>query len=264
MSLRVTVLALFLLLIVPAYAAAAAAPDGVDTLAFLEQRVSISTDGDATLAVTAVLAEAGPGEILLPFGFGKADSFSVAGRGVSFPVVAGDETSPLRLTSRRRLLALVLGPEAATGDTVVVRCRLRKFVDWAGSRGQFGAYSLARTFINDSDVSLGACRLVLEVPPGHQVRRVTGTEPGFKPEDSPVPPYAVGFRGGRGYAMVTATHLRPGGRARLGLQAERAHRGPVPLVAGVLIVLLYLWFFRDILAPRQTAATPSQASTGGR
>ena len=255
------VLTLFLLLVVAA--PAAASPADVDTLAFLGQRVSLSADDDAALAVTLVLAADGPGQALLPFGFGRADSFTVVGGDVAFPSDVGGAPAPLRLTSRRRLLALVLGPEAAAGDTVVVRCRLRRFVDWNGSRGQFGAYNLARTFINDSDVSLGAYRLVLEVPQGYQVRRITGTEPAFKPEDSPVPPYAVGLQKGRGFATVTATHLRPGGRARLGIQAERADRGPVPLVAGVLIALLYLWFFRDILAPRRAAATVSQGSTGG-
>ena len=262
MSPRVTVPALLLLLIVPA--SSSASPAGVDTLAFLEQRVSISTDGNAVLMVTAVLAGDGRGEVLLPFGFGPADSFSVDSRSVSFGTDSLGVPAPLRMAARRRLLNLVLGPAAAADDTVVVRCRLRKFVDWDGSRGQFGAYDLTRTFINDADVSLGAYRLVLEVPQGYQVRRITGTEPAFKPGDSPVPPYAVGARNDRGFAMVTAKHLHPGGRVRLGIQAERTDRGLVPLVAGVLIVLLYLWYFRDILAPRQTATTASQAPTGGR
>ena len=257
-----TVLALFLLLTLSP--PAGASPAGVDTLAFLGQRISVSADGDAALAVTVVLAEDGPGEALLPFGFGRADSFTVAGDDVAFPSDAGGASAPLRLTSGRHQLALVLGPAAAAGDTLVVRCRLPKFVDWRGSLGQFGAYDLAKTFINDSDVNLGTYRLVLEVPRGYQVRRITGTEPAFKPESSPVPPYAVGLKGRRGFATVTATHLRPGGRARLGIQAERADRGLVPLAAGVLIALLYLWFFRDILSPPRTTASASQASTGGR
>ena len=262
MSLRPTVLALFLLAGVPP--SAAAAPAVVDSMAFLGQRVSVSAGGDAVLTVTAVLAGDGPGEVLLPFGFGQADSFTVAGGNVAFPPDSGGSPAPLLLTSRRRLLALVLGPGATAGDTVVVRCRLRKFVDWDGSRGQFGAYDLTRTFINDSDVSFGAYRLALEVPQGYQVRRITGTEPAVKPEDSPMPPYSVGARNDRGFATMTAKHVRPGGRVRLGIQAERAARGPVPLVAGVLLAVLYLWFFRDILAPRRAAATASQASTGGR
>jgi len=63
---------------------------------------------------------------------------------------------------------------------------------------------------------------------------------------------------------VTAKHVLPGGRARLGIEAERAGRGPVPLVAGVLIALLYLWFFRDLLASRQSTEAASQRSTGSR
>jgi hypothetical protein len=272
MSLRPSVLALFLLLAVSSPAAAspaavspaAVSPAAVDTLAFLGQRVSLSTDGDAVLTVTAVLARGGPGEALLPFGFGRADSFTVAGDDVAFPPGESGAPAPLRRRSGRQQLALVLGPAAAAGDTVVVGCRLKKFADWEGARGEFGAYSLARTFVNDSDVSLGAFRLVLDVPPGYQVRRITGTEPAFRPEASPVPPYAVGVEGGRGFAWVSAKHVVPGGRARLAIEAERGRRGPVPFAGGVLLVLLYLWFFRDVVSPRRTAAGVPQASDGGR
>ena len=262
MSLRMVVPALFLLLTLSA--PAAASPVVVDTLSFLGQRVSLSADGDAVLTVTAVLARDGPGQALLPFGFARAESFNVTGDDVAFPTDSGGVPAPLRLTSGRAQLALVLGPAAAAGDTVVVGCRLRKFMDWEGSRGEFGAYSLTRTFVNDSDVNLGLFRLILDVPRGFQVRRVTGAEPAFKPEGSPVPPFAVGAREGHGFASVTAKHVAPGGRARLAIEAERVERGPVPFVAGVLLILLYLWFFRDVLAPRRTAETASQRSTGSR
>jgi hypothetical protein len=263
MSLRTAVLALFLLLPI-APAPAAASPAGVDTVAFLEQRVSLSVGGDAGLTVTVVLAADGPGEALLPFGLGPADSFTVAGGDVAFAPDADGVPAPLRLASRRRMLALGLGPAAAAGDTVVVRCRLPEFVDWDDAGGQFGAYDVAWTFLNDSDLSIGVYRLVLVVPQGYGVRRVTGTEPAYKPKSSPVPPYAVGREGGRGFASLAAAHLRPGGRARLGIQAERAGRGPVPLVAGVLVTLLYLWFFRDVPATRRAAAAAPPRANGGR
>jgi len=262
MSSLQTALALFVALVVPA--PAAASPADVDTLAFLRQRVSISSDGAAVVAETLVLAANGPGQALLPFGFERADSFTVAGRDVAFASGPGGAPAPLHVVARRQLLALVLGPAAAAGDTVVVRFHVRKLADWAGARGQFGAYGLTRTFVNDSDVSLGAFQLVLEVPPGFQVRRINVTEPVFKPETSPVPPYAVGKAGARGFASVTAKHMRPGGRARIGIDAERTARGSVPLVGGIVLALLYLWFFRDLSARRRTGAAAPQSATGSR
>jgi hypothetical protein len=262
MRLRRFLPVLFLLPLAPALAAAS--PAGVDTLAVLEQRVAFASDGDAVLTVTAVLATAGPALALLPFGYERADSFRIAGRDAAFPVDDAGALAPLRRSAARARLVVALGPAAAAGDTVIVQCRLPGLMDWEGARGEFAAYDAAGTLVNDSDLDIGTCRLSLVVPPGYRVRRVTGTEPAFKPTVSPVPPYAVSRIADRGLATVTAKRLRPGGRVHIGIQAERVHRGPVPLVAGIVIVLLYLWFFRDILPARRAAAPAAPAPGGDR
>jgi hypothetical protein len=261
MSLRHLLCVPFLLL--PAIPAGAA-PAMVDTLAVLEQRVAIAADGGAVVTTTAVLARGGAGELHLPFGFEGADSFRLAGRDAAFPRDTAGAPAPLHRAADRVQLAVLVGSAAAAGDTVVVGCHVPAFMDWAGARGEFAAYDVAGTLANDADLDIGTCRLVLEMPPGYQVRRIGTTEPGFKPTSSPVPPYVVGRRGDRGFAAVTAKRLRPGGRVRLALQAEQARRGPVPLVAGALLGLLYLWFFRDVLPSRRAAAPPAPASSGGR
>jgi hypothetical protein len=257
-------MALGALLVVTLTAPAVARAQGVDTLAFLEQRLAIRANGDAVLTVTAVLAAGGAGEALLPFGFAAADSFSVSGAGAGFATDSSGAPAPLRRAAGRRLLAVRLGAQAASGDTVTVRCRVRHFVDLPGGRGPFGAYEMGRTFVNDADLSIGSFRLVLVLPEGYRVRRITGTEPAFKPQVSPVPPGTVGLTGGRGFAAVVASHLRPGGRARLGIQAEVSRRGPVPLVGGLLIVALYLVFFRGSLPTRPAAGNGSQSQEGSR
>jgi hypothetical protein len=262
MSRRLIPLFLFPLLALSGPAAALSAE--VDTLACLEQRVAISAGGDATLTVTLSLATGGAGELMLPFGFGKSDSFTIRGREAAFPAGAGGAPAPLHRAAGRNLLAVVLGPGASRGDTVTVRCRVPKFVDLPAARGAFGAYELGRTFVNDSELSIGVFRLVLELPEGYRVRRITGTEPAYKPQVSPVPPGSVGVSGGRGFASVTASHLRPGGRARLGIQAESSRRGPVPLVGGILIMVLYLVFFRRGLVSRPAAQADPQIQTGSR
>ena len=262
MTLRSAALALVLLLALSAPAAALSS--AVDTLAFLGQRVLLSTGGDAMLTETAVLAQGGPGLALLPFGYERADSFTVQGRDAAFAPGAAGARAALRVQARRKLLAIELGPAAAAGDTLVVRCRLRRFVDWSGVRGEFAAYSLAGGLVNDSDVNLGVASLTLVMPPGYQVRRVTATEPVFKAETSPTPPYAVGVANGRSFAVVKAPRVRPGGRVRIALQAERADRGRVPLLAGLLVAALYLWFFRDLPATRRLAAAASQRSNGSQ
>jgi hypothetical protein len=261
---RTRTLLLLAMLALPVRPAAAAPATAIDTLTALRQRVALRADGDAVLTVTLTLAADGPGTLLLPFGSEGADSFTVAGRDAELARDSAGAPQPLVRAARRRLLALTLGPAARAGDSVVVRCRLRDVVDWAAARGEFGAYALSRTFVNDADLSLGAYRLVLDLPPGYAVRRITASEPAFKAEESPAPPYAVGLEDNRRFAMVKAVHLRPGGRARISIQAERTTRGPVPLAGGVVLALLYLWFFRDTLPRGGRAPAAAPGSMGRR
>jgi len=238
-------------------ATAGASPAAADTLAVLEHLYLIEDDGSAMLTVTAVLGAGGPADLLLPFGHAAADGFVVAGGDAAFPDGADGAPEPVRVSSGRHLLALRVGDAAAAGDTLTVRCRLARCVDWPGARGAFGAYDLTRTFVNDAAVAVGAYRLTLALPPGYRIQRVTGTEPAFKPQVSPDPPHAVGRRDGRDTATLAAAPLRPGGRVRLGLLAERSRRGPVPLVAGLLLAAAYLVFFRNLLTSAPTRGAPS-------
>lgn len=241
--------------------AAARAQAVVDTVTSLEQRLACDASGDAVLSLTVVLAAAGPGRLTLPFAFARADSFRLEGRDVAFARGEDGLPAPLQRVARRGRLVLDLGPLTRAGETVVVRCRLRDLVDWAGVRGEFAAYPLSREFVNDSEVSIGDFRLVLALPAGFQIRRITASEPGFKPEESPEPPYTVGREAGITSAAIHAAHLRPGGRVRLGVQAERTGRGVAPLLWGLGIAVAYLWAFRDLTSARTAAREPSTTST---
>jgi hypothetical protein len=254
---------LLVLLALTSRPAAAAAPAAIDTLASLQQHVSLRADGDATLTTTLVLAVDGPGALLLPFVSERADSFTLAGRDAGLAGDSASATAPLVRVARRRLLALSLGPLARAGDSVVVRCRLRDAVDWDEARGEYGTFALTRTFVDDADLSIGDYRMVVAMPPGFAVRRITATEPAFKAEKSPVPPFAVGLDRGLRFASVRTSHLRPGGRARLAIETGRTARGPIPLVGGLVLALLYLWFFRDSL-PRDRRDPVAASSPTGR
>jgi len=161
-------------------------------------------------------------------------------------------------TGGRHLLALDLAPTAAAGDTVRVTCSLARAVDWSGPRAPFGARDLSQRFVNDTELSIGAFRLTLALPASHRIRSVTGSEPAFKPQVSPEPPYTLRRVGDHDEVSLVASPLRPGGRTHLGLVAERAARGPVPLAAGACLAALYLFAFRDLIRrPRRPGAGSS-------
>jgi hypothetical protein len=233
-----------------------------DTLAALEHRYVLAEDGSAILETTVVLGAPGPAELLLPFDHTKADEFAIETGHAVFPSGMEGAVEPLRLAAGRPLLALAVDAEAAAGDTVHVRCRLPKAIDFTAALGPFGAYDVSRTLVNDSGVSIGRYRLEIVLPASFRFRRVTGSEPAFKPQAAPDPPYAVGHGNGRDVAGLTVNQFRPGNRAKLGVEAERVHRGPVPLVAGLVLAALYLVFFRSHIAaaPGQGAAPTQKES----
>lgn len=234
-----------LLLIAGPAVTAAATP--ADTLAALEHRYMLAEDGSAVLETTMILGAPGPTELLLPLDHGEAGEFTIEAGRAAFASGQDGTSDPVRRAAGRPLLALTMDEGAAAGDTVRVRCRLPKAIDWAGASGPFGVYDVSRTLINDSGVSIGRYRLEIALPPSYRFRRVTGSEPAFKPQVSPDPPYAVRHRDGRDVASLTANQFRPGNRVKLGVEAERVRRGAVPLVAGLILAALYLVFFRNQL-----------------
>lgn len=226
-----------------------------DTLAALGHRLTLSGDGTGDLLTTIVLGASGPASLLLPFGYADATDFSIQAGEATLPPGSAGGSSPVRLLNGRRLLALAIGSAAAAGDSVRVHCRLGKATDWDSAREAFGAYDISRHFVNDAGVGIGTYRLEIVLPSEYRIKRVTGSEPAFKPQVSPDPPYTVTCRDGRDTATLTATPLPPGARARLGLVAERVRRGPTPLVAGLVMAALYLVAFRSqVQKPRPVGA----------
>lgn len=235
-----------------------AAPAPADTLAALEQFYRLADDGSAVLILTIVPAAPGPGELALPFGETTASDFVIEGDRASFTADAAGP-APVRQSAGRALLVLDIPAGVAAGDTIRVRCRVARAIDWAKARQAFGASDVSRTFVNDAGLSIGHFRMEIQLPESYRFRRITGSEPAFKPQASPDPPYAIGRRDGRDTASLTTNHFRPGARARLGLEAERVHRSAVPLFGGVLLGILYLVFFRNSVAgTRQQGAGPTQ------
>ena len=68
------------------------APAVPDTLEFYRESVSIGPDGNALVEISAVLANGGSGDLLLPFAFEAGDDFTILSGPVQFqPGERGDE-----------------------------------------------------------------------------------------------------------------------------------------------------------------------------
>jgi hypothetical protein len=223
-----------------------------DTIEYYRESVSIGPDGDAFVEVSAVLANGGFGDLLLPFAFEDGNDFTILSGPVLFNQDDQGRSLPTREVLGYRMLNLELVGPVTTGDTLRVRGTVPGWFDRKEARQEYGEFSLRRGFINSSVFVLRRLELAVELPEGMLVHSVTRVSPSYDPKKSPEPPYAIGRSGDVGWAVLKQEMLKPAGSVRLDLHVRPARRGPIPLVAGLVAVVLYLAFFRDVLKPKET------------
>nr|MEE4267871.1 hypothetical protein [Candidatus Krumholzibacteria bacterium] len=253
-----TVLTLFVISLVDAKAFGAEVPASQalgavpDTLALLSERITIGSDGNAGVEVVAVLGKGGSGDLLLPFAFEAGQDFAILSGPVVFSRDAAGAPRPVREVLGHRMLNLATTSLSAAGDTVVVSASVPGWFNQKEAREEYGEFSLGHQYLNTSRFLIKKFTLELELPPGMLVHTVTKVVPGYDPKKSPEPPYQIGRSENAGWATLHQENLAPAGGCRLDMHIRPARRGPVPLIAGVVLALLYLVFFRDVLKAKET------------
>jgi len=241
----VTAVTIFIILLLDAGRAEAAATAAPDTLALLQETIQVGPDGSAEVEVMVVLGGGGGGGLLLPFAFPAPERFTPP----SGPARFRDPAAPLADRLGHRMVSLELLPDARAGDTVRVRAAVPAWYDMARTRKAHGVHPVRRELVNTSAdvIAVAVTRVVL--PPGYTVHAVGEVVPRFDPKDSPTPPYAIGVQDGRVVIVQRAERVGTAGRMVLSFEMRAARRGAVPLAAGLLLALLYLVKFRDVLQP---------------
>ena len=246
----ITALTLFIIVLLEGTAEAAEVPAAQpDTLVAYSEVVSVDTEGDATVSVTVVVGRVSSMDLLLPWNFEGGRDHQIVRGPARFGAGPDGDGAPLVDVLGRPHWNLSLTAEAAPGDTVVLTATAPGWYDHEGSRRQFGAHALARSWINTSRFVMRGFALGLELPPGLLVDAVGPTTPSFNPNRSPRPPYTIGRSGDRGTFTIGAELLPPAGRVALAIEARPVKRGPVPLAVGLVCAGLYLALFRDVLKP---------------
>lgn len=243
-------LTLFVIMLLETPARAAEVPAArPDTLAAFRETLSVAADGDAVVTVTAVVGRVSSMDLLLPWQYAGGRDHQIVRGPATFRTGPDGSPAPLVDVLGRSCWNLQLAAEAAPGDTVVATAVLPGWYDASGSRRQFGVHRFALAWVNTSRFVLREFSLALELRPGLLVDAVGATTPAFNPSRSAAPPYAVGRVGDRGTFTLAVAGLAPADRTAFTVDARPARRGPVPLLAGVALAVLYLVFFRDVLKP---------------
>jgi len=246
----VSILTLFVLVLIDgeALGATAALPD---TLAVYEENVLIGPDGDAQVEVRVVLTEGGSGDLLLPFSFVDGHDFTILSGPARF---AADETGaaqPLRRVLGHLMLNLITDPMARAGDEVRVQAAIPGWFQVEESRRPYGEFAVRRDFVNRSGFFLRELHMGVRLPDGMRVHAIPKVVPAYDAKKNPQPPFAVGVVDGHGTAHLTAANLQPADAVRMDILFRPVRRGPIPLIVGLALAVLYLLFFRDVLKPTE-------------
>lgn len=228
--------------------AAAPIPGAVaDTLAACHDMLSVDARGDAIVSVTVVLGRGSSMDLLLPWQAGGGRDHQIVRGPVAFGTDDAGAPVPIVAVAGLPHWNLRLAPDAAAGDTIVLRAVVPAWYDAEGSRGQFGVHRLRRDWVNSSRFVLSDFRLGLALPPGLLVESVGPTVPAFNSNKNPQPPFTIGRDGDRGAFEIVAASLPPAATASFRLEARPARRGLLPLLLGGTLAVLYLVFNRGLL-----------------
>lgn len=134
------------------------------------------------------------------------------------------------------------------GDHVVsIEVWVDDFLDWdAAGPEEFGTYEWEMTYENNQPISIDNSSLTIKLPEGWNFHRVTNSAPEFKKKD-PKPPYTFSKIGDQ--ASVTISRAPLNYRDQLGVEFtfKQEKKGSVLIYVGLVIALLYLYYFKDLI-----------------
>ncbi len=214
-------------------------------LSLYEEEVSFGLSGDATFTTRIDIVGGLPARILLPFGGGVAEDLTVRpskGVDVTLVDVAGTLAVELRLDTAGKSLR-----------TLTVQYTLPRLHDWSAPPEAWGNRKVSHEIVHTQHLRIDRYELRMILPDGFRVNQVLGTIPAFDSKKASELPFELVEIDGRAAVELVALELVLGDRVGLKLEAKSDRRGAFVWMAGVVISLLYLIFFRDVLLPSEEA-----------
>ena len=208
----------------------------------MEQVVKIDESGAATVDVQVQLSTA---DSLSTFQLGCAFSEVASIRAMLQP---GDTSIPIAHLLENEVPYIQGSVQIPPGDyTLLIEAYVDEFLDWedAGPE-EFETYEWDLMYENTQPRSIDHSSLTIILPKGWNFHRVLDSAPPFKKKD-PKPPYTFSRDGD--LASVTISRAPLNYRDQLGLTFafKQERKGSTIVAVGVVIALLYLFFFRDLI-----------------
>ncbi len=208
-------------------------------IALYEEEVSLDRSGDAIVTTRIQLTGEAPASLLLPFSYEVAEDLSVRPRQrvtVAAVEIAGTKALELRC------------PQGSL-RSLTVRYTLPRRYDWSAPPEAFGNRRVGHELVQTQHLKIDRYQLRMILPQGFRVNEVLRTTPPFNPKKASELPFELGEKDGRATVELAVSGLALGDRVGLELEAKSARRSASVWIAGLLVSLLYLIFFRDVLRP---------------
>ncbi len=106
------------------------------------------------------------------------------------------------------------------------------------------------SFINNSSLSISSFEVMIILPRGLAVNRVSDYSPRLKSDD-PNEPYTLLIQNGLRALKLKTADMKYGGRASLNFKMKPEKHSPVLIFIFVIASIWYLFAFRDIINPRE-------------
>ncbi len=205
---------------------------------------------------TVDIKDSGAAEIHVQLNFSTLDTLSFLQLACAFDefneisatLQPGEMIVPVVHFKTHEVPFLQMSKTIQPGDyTLQIEAQVDAFLDWdAAGPEEFGTYEWEMVYENNQPMSIDSSSLTVKLPEGWNFHRVLRSAPEFKKKD-PKPPYTFSKVGDQ--ASVTISRVPLHYRDQLGVEFtfKQEKRGSILIYVGLVIALLYLYFFRDLI-----------------
>jgi len=130
-----------------------------------------------------------------------------------------------------------------------------EFIDWekAGPE-EFKAFEWRYELRNSIPKAIENYSMEIVLPKGWNYHRVMGSMPPMKPKDT-YPPYLFHKdENGLAHLVLNSSNLNLGDACWIDFSFKQSHSSTMLVVIGIILSILYLWFYRNILFESQKVA----------
>ncbi|MEI7482707.1 MAG: hypothetical protein WCK75_10220 [Elusimicrobiota bacterium] len=209
----------------------------------VRETVALQDDGSALVRSVATVGKPGPGPLMLPFSYKAAEELRVT-LGEKGAVV------PARLEEIEgvKYLRLEAGAQDLRGAELTATFRVPGYLDWKkAGPGEYGYYKWKSQYFNTTRRPIDSVTLEIILPPGFIAAAFGKSVPAPAKEEA-LPPYSVKNMDGRSHLFMRAEVLTIGKACSLEYSFAARKRSLWLPLAAALAALLYLVFFKDLVA----------------